>query len=454
MPPRKSTDAGGLTPVERRVHTVTQRAPDHTLTGDELGARLSDVPIEEQLFAINALLKKSLFNAQKGPNGIQYVALSKGEASLLGSMDGNELIIFNHIKEAKNEGIWTKVIKARTNLHQTIMTRCLKLLEQKQLVKSVKSVKFPTRKIYMLYDLTPSIELSGGPWYTDNELDTGFIHELSMACLRFIQAKTWPKDGRSSALYPASHTSALPTASHVHKYLRAAKLTDTQLEPEHVVALLDLLIYDNEIEKVPVLPALSQQVPCAHSLLDEESDSDASRRGSSRRGCGSSRHRKRARHRVRGSDDDSDSSRTNEHVDAVSYDSGSSGSDARARRRRSIPTRRRRDASSGSSDDTHASDTGAEGLTHVPYVYRAVKRMLRPDGAATTSGYEPLNVGWLQTPYGHCDVLDHGGADGMISAGEGHGEEGTALISGTETPAQVGWLEATLQNAKSVGDTA
>lgn len=41
----------------------------------------------------------------------------------------------------------------------------------------------------MLYGITPSIEVSGGPWYTDNELDTSFIQELAMACLRFIQQK-------------------------------------------------------------------------------------------------------------------------------------------------------------------------------------------------------------------------------------------------------------------------
>ena len=82
MPPRKAPDAGGLTPLEKRAHAAALAAPEHTLTGEDLALRLSDVPIEEQLLAINGLLKKSLFHAQKGPNGIQYVAVSKDEASL------------------------------------------------------------------------------------------------------------------------------------------------------------------------------------------------------------------------------------------------------------------------------------------------------------------------------------------------------------------------------------
>ena len=35
-------------------------------------------------------------------------------------------------------GIWTKHIKAKTELHQTVIDRCLKSLTQKQLVKALK----------------------------------------------------------------------------------------------------------------------------------------------------------------------------------------------------------------------------------------------------------------------------------------------------------------------------
>lgn len=39
----------------------------------------------------------------------------------------------------------------------------------------------------MLAHLEPSVELTGGPWYTDNELDTEFIKLLSTACLHYIR---------------------------------------------------------------------------------------------------------------------------------------------------------------------------------------------------------------------------------------------------------------------------
>lgn len=96
-------------------------------------------------------------------------------------------------------------MKTKTNLHQTIIDRCLKTLTQKRLIKRVPSVQVtlrhalvghcvinaafvqhPTRKIYMLEGLEPSISLTGGPWYTDNELDIEFIQLLMDACYKFI----------------------------------------------------------------------------------------------------------------------------------------------------------------------------------------------------------------------------------------------------------------------------
>lgn len=46
----------------------------------------------------------------------------------------------------------------------------------------------------MLEGLEPSIALTGGPWYTDNEFDTEFIKLLMSASLRFIQEKVFISD--------------------------------------------------------------------------------------------------------------------------------------------------------------------------------------------------------------------------------------------------------------------
>jgi DNA-directed RNA polymerase III subunit RPC6 len=104
-------------------------------------------------------------------------------------------------------------IRSQTNLHQTVVNKVLKALEGRNEIKVVKSIKvrlipppgcalslltppplgapgqFPTRKLYMLFHLTPSVEMTGGPWFTDHELDTEFIKQLLGAVLSFIKQR-------------------------------------------------------------------------------------------------------------------------------------------------------------------------------------------------------------------------------------------------------------------------
>ncbi|MCO5604659.1 hypothetical protein L7F22_058829 [Adiantum nelumboides] len=260
-------EGGSLSAIEKRIWQTAQECPNAVITSDKLPELFSDVDLTDVLVpAVNSLLRKSLLVAQQGASGLQYMAVSKADASMMGSMEGDEGIIYRHIKQSGNEGIWTRQLKMRSNLHQTVMARCLKSLEQRQLIKVVKSVKFPTRKIYMLYNMTPSVELSGGPWYTDNELDTVFIESLCRALYQYISHETWPlqlqdrdeaameKEGNPTRLFPASHTPDLPSAQSCLKWLRDKKLTPTKLAVKDVKSLLDTLVWDGKIEKVPCLP--------------------------------------------------------------------------------------------------------------------------------------------------------------------------------------------------------
>lgn len=56
-------------------------------------------------------------------------------------------------------------MKFHSNLQQPVITKILKALESRKLVKSVKSVTGGNRKVYMLYELEPSRELTGGAWW-------------------------------------------------------------------------------------------------------------------------------------------------------------------------------------------------------------------------------------------------------------------------------------------------
>ena len=54
---------------------------------------------------------------------------------------GDEMVVFKCVEMAGNKGIWTRDLKIRTNLHQTVITKSLKTLENKKLIKAVRPVK-------------------------------------------------------------------------------------------------------------------------------------------------------------------------------------------------------------------------------------------------------------------------------------------------------------------------
>jgi DNA-directed RNA polymerase III subunit RPC6 len=95
-------------------------------------------------------------------------------------LSAEELLVYQVIKQAGNTGVWTRDLKVRTNLAQPQVTKMLKALEGKSLIKSVKNVNNPSRKLYMLFELEPSREITGGAWCVQLRLLSCccvFLHE-------------------------------------------------------------------------------------------------------------------------------------------------------------------------------------------------------------------------------------------------------------------------------------
>lgn len=204
---------------------------------------------------VQVLLNQSLVKLVKQNGDLKFQAVEAGEAIKRANMSADEGIIYSHIEASGREGIWTKTIKARTNLHQHVVSRCLKSLETQRFIKSVKSVKFPTRKIYMSYHLTPSIEVTGGPWFTDGELDSEFVESLLTIIWRFVTNKTFPNvfsnnyDIKQNQLY-ASNYKNYATIEEILEFIKKSQVTSEELIENDIRSLCQVLVYDDKLEKV------------------------------------------------------------------------------------------------------------------------------------------------------------------------------------------------------------
>lgn len=107
------------------------------------------------------------------------------------ALNAEEALVYSYVESSAREGIWTRTIRTRTNLHMTVMNRCLKSLEAKNYIKQIKSAKHPGRKTFMLSTLQPSEDVTGGPFYTDGILDEEFVHQMASWSERYVIARSW-----------------------------------------------------------------------------------------------------------------------------------------------------------------------------------------------------------------------------------------------------------------------
>ena len=238
-----------------------------------------------------------------------------GQASKLKALGLDEGLVYRQIEAVQNVGIWKRDLQRKTNLHLTSLDRCLKTLEVRGYIKTVKSVQYQSRKIYMLAHLDPAEDISGGSWYEDGELDVAFIEYMRKAVFKSIQDESfqrieaatdptdddpgihgeWPMGATSQLFYPhPAGFTGYATLAHVTQCLKKSKVINVSLMSGEIQQIIDDLCWDGKVVrmgngryKAKLIPTESLKVgngltdaPCgrcpAFDLCEEGGPVDAS----------------------------------------------------------------------------------------------------------------------------------------------------------------------------------
>ena len=172
-----------------------------------------------------------------------------------------EAMVFSHIESAGREGIWARTCRSRTNLHPTTLNRCLKSLESKAMVKQFVSSKNANRKMYILANLQPSEDVTGGPFFTDGKLDEEFVYVLGRWIEKYIASRSWRhhsykgNDGertKNKKLLPMPPGfTGYPTLPEITRAMNDSRITSgVVLKEAEMKQLVDLLRWDGHIIEV------------------------------------------------------------------------------------------------------------------------------------------------------------------------------------------------------------
>ncbi|KAL2222356.1 putative DNA-directed RNA polymerase III subunit Rpc34 [Thermoascus aurantiacus ATCC 26904] len=217
------------------------------------------------------LVDQKLFRLLHGKDDrLAWKVISQEDAEKLQNLSPDESLVYNVIHSTGRSGIWVRAIGTRTNLHKSILDRCLKSLESKNYIKPVRNVKFPKRKMYMLAGLAPSEDVTGGAFFTDGELDANFINALAGFIEVHVSRKSWyevPADQQRPAKrqktadggvatgeapkkeylpYPPGYK-GYPTVAQITEEINKTGLTPVHMGEESVAQLLEMLCYDNKL---------------------------------------------------------------------------------------------------------------------------------------------------------------------------------------------------------------
>ena len=162
------------------LNTFPQGINDNVLI-----ANMPEVEPKARASAINRLLVGEKLDLFKGSDGLLYKLRAPSQAAAI-SGDQEEKIVFRIVESSGNLGAWIRDIRAKSNLGHTQLTKVLKVLENKRLIKAVKSVNATKKKVYMLFELEPDHSVTGGAWYSDQDFESEFVEILNQQCYRFV----------------------------------------------------------------------------------------------------------------------------------------------------------------------------------------------------------------------------------------------------------------------------
>ncbi|KAK6728639.1 hypothetical protein RB195_005964 [Necator americanus] len=247
--PTVKTEVGATTndAVEEQIFNIVQSSADGMDT-DTISALTAAVPAIDRQNAINNLLVTKRLVIAKTSGGALRLKVNTN-TQLTGATD-EEQAIYTLIEDSKRKGIWIRELRDGSGLSQVQLRKVLKSLEQKKLIKNIKAVG-TTKKCYMLYDLEPDTSLTGGTFYSDQQLDSELIHTLVNVCIGYIQGRRKQAiDNHPDDLQIQKELSAV-RPQEIADFVLEKRVLNVSITLEDIERILDVAILDGAVERRP-----------------------------------------------------------------------------------------------------------------------------------------------------------------------------------------------------------
>ncbi|MES1914598.1 MAG: hypothetical protein MHM6MM_006650 [Cercozoa sp. M6MM] len=211
-----------------------EKHPDG-VSDEAVSSQLPQIGENTRAKIVNELLQTNRLVLQQSRDRRQvyYRLYSEDKARKLVDLNAEAVMIYQMIERGGNMGLWMRDIRKRSNLPRKTAQKHIKKLESRNLIKLVKGAAVRGKDVYMLSELEPARELTGGTFFVGAEFDAQFVRELTAAAYTCV-VKQGPV-----------------TCAQVHTWLTSIKISKVELLPEDVEQLLYVLEMDGLVERLP-----------------------------------------------------------------------------------------------------------------------------------------------------------------------------------------------------------
>lgn len=250
-----ASSSSAIDPIDAIGQQIIAHAHDKPagISNDDLVHVLpAGVSAADRVAAINKLLQQGLLEILTKSGQLLYrlrdpaktVAMPKGA-------DNEEKIVYSIIEGAGNMGIWSRDIRVKSNLNMSQLNKILKNLENKKLIKAVKSVTASKKKVYMLYNLEPDKTVTGGSWYQDQDFETEFVDILNQQSLQFLRQRRADAMRECAVLGPVlAMKMACCSVREVHTFITQLGISKVTLSEDDLETILKTVVYDGKAERL------------------------------------------------------------------------------------------------------------------------------------------------------------------------------------------------------------
>jgi DNA-directed RNA polymerase III subunit RPC6 len=176
----------GLNEVERAVVDAVQRAGlDGTLASGLRNTLVATYDGRAVTEALRALMTSGKIVVTRSSTGTDHLVTLKKAA-----MSENFVIVLSVVRNARSTGIDADAIASKMKIAKSEVTKALNAYVQQGAIKETRCFINKARKLYMLAELEPSAEVTGGIFYTESrDLDHGFVDSVRGCIVAFVTSR-------------------------------------------------------------------------------------------------------------------------------------------------------------------------------------------------------------------------------------------------------------------------